>query len=224
LSQDPTQKSSVMQDPGAELVDKVQGFASQFGQVILIGVLVAAAAGVGGWYWMQGQAKQENAASEKLAQANDLFWRNDYDRSRTIAQEVSKAYPGTPSGIDALRIAGDDAFWRGNWKDAIADYQAYLGKKSSGLVAAGVRRSLGYAYESNGQYEEAAKQFDQLIGVFDRESSGELLFASARCMMAAGKNDEAKKRLQRILDEFPESTVQGQARIELGRLSPQILN
>jgi tetratricopeptide (TPR) repeat protein len=224
LSQDPTQKSSVMQDPGAELVDKVQGFASQFGQVILIGVLVAAAAGVGGWYWTQGQAKQENAASEKLAQANDLFWRADYDRSRTIAQEVSKAYPGTPSGIDALRIAGDDAFWRGNWKDAIADYQAYLGKKSSGVVAAGVRRSLGYAYESNGQYEEAAKQFDQLIGVFDRESSGELLFASARSLMAAGKNDEAKKRLQRILDEFPESTVQGQARIELGRLSPQILN
>lgn len=219
-----TQKSSVMQDPGAELVDKVQGFAAQFGQVILIGVLVAAAAGVGGWYWMQGQAKQENAASEKLAQANELFWRADYDRSRTIAQEVSKAYPGTPSGIDALRIAGDDAFWRGNWKDAIADYQAYLGKKSGGVVAAGVRRSLGYALESNGQHEEAAKQFDQLIGVFDRESSGELLFASARSLMAAGKNDEAKKRLQRILDEFPESTVQGQARIELGRLSPQILN
>lgn len=224
MSQDPTQKSSVMQDPGAELVDKFQSFAAQFGQVILIGVLVAAAAGVGGWYWMQGQAKQENAASEKLAQANELFWRADYDRSRTIAQEVSKAYPGTPSGIDALRIAGDDAFWRGNWKDAIADYKAYLGKKSSGIVAAGVRRSLGYAYESAGQHEEAAKQFDQSVGVFDRESSGELLFASARSLMAAGKNDEAKKRLQRILDEFPESTVQGQARIELGRLSPQILN
>jgi tetratricopeptide (TPR) repeat protein len=224
LSQDSTQKTSVMQDPGADLVDKVQGIAAQYGQVLLIGALVLAAAGIGGWYWMQGQAKQENAASEKLAQANELFWRADYDRSRTIAQEVIKAYPGTASGIDALRIAGDDAFWRGNWKDAIKDYEGYLAKKSSGVVASGVRRSLGYAFESDKQFEAAAKQFDQLIGVFDRESSGELLFASARCLAAAGKNDEAKKRLQRILDEFPESTVQGQARIELGRLSPQILN
>ena len=219
-----TQKSSVMQDPGAELVDKVQGFAAQFGQVILIGVLVAAAAGVGGWYWMQGQAKQENAASEKLAQANELFWRADYDRSRTIAQEVSKAYPGTPSGIDALRIAGDDAFWRGNWKDAIADYEAYLKKRSAGVVADGVRRSLAYAQESAGLHAEAAANYDKIVGAFDRESSGEMLYAAARCLVAANKPDEAKKRLQRILDEFPDSSYQIQARMELGRLSPQILN
>jgi predicted negative regulator of RcsB-dependent stress response len=218
------QKSSVMQDPGAELIDRAQGLWAQFGQAILIGVVVIAAAAAGTVYWQQNQAKQENAASEKLAQANELFWRADYDRSRTIAQEVSKAYPGTPSGIDALRIAGDDAYWRGNWKDAIADYQAYLGKNSSGVVAAGVRRSLAYALESNKQYEEAAKNLDQLIGVFDRESSGELLFASARCLSAAGKNDEAKKRLQRILDEYPDASVQLQTRIELGRLSPQVLN
>lgn len=218
-----TQKSHI-EDPGADLLDRAQGLWNRYGQPLLIALLVVAAGAIGAYYWMNGQARQENAASEKLAQANDLFWRADYDRSRTLAQEVSKAYPNTPSGIDALRIAGDDAYWRGNWKDAITDYEAYLKKNSSGIIANGVRRSLAYAQESTGQFEAAAGNFDKLIGVFDRESSGELLFSSARCLVAAKKPDDAKTRLQRILDEFPDSGYQLQARMELGRLSPTILN
>ena len=218
-----TQKSHI-EDPGADLLDRAQGLWNRYGQPLLIALLVVAAGAIGTYYWMNGQARQENAASEKLAQANDLFWRADYDRSRSLAQEVSKAYPNTPSGIDALRIAGDDAYWRGNWKDAITDYEAYLKKNSSGIIANGVRRSLAYAQESTGQFEAAAGNFDKLIGVFDRESSGELLFSSARCLVAAKKPDDAKTRLQRILDEFPDSGYQLQARMELGRLSPTILN
>jgi predicted negative regulator of RcsB-dependent stress response len=219
-----TQKQSAMDDPGAELLDRAQGAWAQYGQKALIGLLIVAAAGAGWFYWNAGQVRQENAASEKLAEANELFWRADYDRSRQIAQEVSKAYPGTPSGIDALRIAGDDAYWRGNWKDAIADYEAYLKKRSAGVVADGVRRSLAYAQESAGLHAEAAANYDKIVGAFDRESSGEMLYAAARCLVAANKPDEAKKRLQRILDEFPDSSYQIQARMELGRLSPQILN
>ena len=63
-----------------------------------------------------------------------------------------------------------------------------------------------------------------LVGVFERESSGEFLFAAARCQLALQKPEEAKKLLQRILDEFPDSSFQVQARIELGRLTPAILN
>ncbi|MEQ1834745.1 MAG: tetratricopeptide repeat protein [Candidatus Eisenbacteria bacterium] len=224
MSLETSGKKSVMDDPGAELLDQAQGIWSRYGQTVLIALLVVVAAGVGTYYWKSGQARQENSASEKLAEANDLFWRADYERSRTIAKDVAKQFGGTPSGTDALRIAGDDAYWRGNWKDAIADYQEYLKKNGSGLVADAVRRSLGYALESDGKFAEAATHYDKLVGVFDRESSGEMLFASARCMVAAGKPDQAKQRYQRILDEFPDSSFQLQARIELGRLSPTTIN
>ena len=219
-----TSKKSAMDDPGADLLDRGTKLWAQYGQTVLIGLLIVVAASIGVYYWKSGQARQENTASEKLAEANDLFWRADYDRSRTIAKEVAKQFAGTPSGIDALRIAGDDAYWRGNWKDAIADYQDFLKKKSSGLVADAVRRSLAYALESDGQFAEASTMYDQLVGAFERETSGEMLFASARCQLALGRTDEAKKRLQRILDEFPDSSFQLQARIELGRLAPKILD
>lgn len=197
---------------------------ARFGRIALIVLVALVTVGVGTYYVLAGRARRENTAAEKLAQANDLFWRADYDRSRQIALEVSRLYAGTPSGTDALRIAGDDAYWRGNWKDAITDYRAYLKKNGSGLLAMTVKRSLAYALESDGQLAEAVTFYDQLVGAFERETSGEMLYAAARCLMAQGKNDEAKRRLQRILDEFPDSSFQVQARVELARMAPTYLN
>jgi TolA-binding protein len=217
-------RKNVIEDPGAELLDRATGLWARFGRIALIVLVALVAVGVGTYYVLAGRARRENTAAEKLAQANELFWRADYDRSRQIALEVSRQYAGTPSGTDALRIAGDDAYWRGNWKDAITDYRAYLKKNGSGLLAKTVKRSLAYALESDGQLAEAVTLYDQLVGAFERETSGEMLYAAARCLMAQGKNDEAKRRLQRILDEFPDSSFQVQARVELARMAPTFLN
>jgi TolA-binding protein len=216
-------RKNAIEDPGAELLDRATGIWEQYGRIVLYVVVGVLVLGIAGYYWKTGQDRRENSAAEKLAQANELFWRADYDRSRQIAQEISKQYSGTPSGTDALRIAGDNAYWRGNWKEAIADYKAYLKANNSGLIASTVKRSLAYSLESDGQYAEAATLYTSLVGVFERESSGELLFASARCQLALKKPDEAKALLQRIVDEFPDSSFQIQARIELGKLSPALI-
>ncbi len=217
-------RKNAIEDPGAELLDQATGMWERYGRIalyVVVGVLVL---GIAGYYWKSGQDRRENSAAEKLAQANELFWRADYDRSRQIAQEVSKQYGGTPSGTDALRISGDNAYWRGNWKEAVVDYRAYLKANNSGLIASTVKRSLAYSLESDGQLAEAATLYTGLVGVFERESSGEMLVAAARCQIALKKPDEAKALLQRVIDEFPDSSFQLQARIELGRLSPALIN
>jgi len=217
-------RKNTLDDPGAELLDRATTLWDRYGRVVLGVVVGIAVIGVSAYYVITGAARKENAASERLSQASDLFWRADYDRSRQIAKDLAKEYPDTPSGLDALRIAGDDAYWRGNWKDAVADYEAYLKKHSTGLLASTVRRSLAYAQESLGQYAIAAANFDLLVGQIDRETSGEMLFAAGRCLIEEKKPDEAKKHYQRIIDEFPDSSYQLQARIELGKLSPVYAN
>jgi TolA-binding protein len=217
-------RKNTLDDPGADLLDRASSLWDRYGRIVLGVVVGIAVVGVSAYYVVSGAARKENAASEKLAQASDLFWRADYDRSRQIAQDLVKEYPDTPSGLDALRIAGDDAYWRGNWKDAVTDYEAYLKKRGSGLLASTVRRSLGYAQESLGQFAAAAANFDLLVGQIDRETSGEMLYAAGRCLIADKKPDEARKRYQRIIDEFPDSSYQLQARIELGKLSPVYAN
>ena len=217
-------RKSALDDPGADLLDRASALWERYGRIVLGVVVGIAVVGISAYYIVAGAARKENLASERLAEASDLFWRADYDRSRQIAKELARVYPDTPSGLDALRIAGDDAYWRGNWKDAGADYEAYLKKRPRGLIANAVRRSLAYTQENMGQYAAAAANFDMLVGQIDRETSGEMLNAAGRCLVAANQPEEAKKRFQRIVDEFPDSSYQLQARIELGKLSPAYVN
>jgi len=206
------------------MLDQVTGLWARYGRIVL-GVLAAiVVVGAVAYFTFRSNETQEVAASEKLSQANMLFWQGDYDRSKTIADEVAKQYGGTPSGIDALRISGDNAYWRGDWKDAITQYKAYLGKSGSGLMGNVVRRSLAYSYESDQQHGEAAKLYDGLVGAFDRESSAEFLAASARCHEALGNRPEAARRLQRLVDEFGETTYAGRARVKLAELSAAAAN
>ena len=214
-------RKNALEDPGADMLDKMTSVWDRYGRIVLVILGAAAVVGVVAYFSVSAQARQENSASEKLAQASDLFWKGDYDRSRTMAQEISQQFGGTPSGVDAHRIAGDDAFWRGKWKEAIVDYKAFLSKKNSGLLAQAVQRSLAYAYEGDGQPAEAAKLYDGLVGVFDRESSGEMLMAAARSHHALHKDDIARQRLQRLIDEFGDSTYQLKARVMLAELTPE---
>lgn len=213
-----SRKGTVLEDPGAEMLDRVSGLWQRYARIILGALVAVAAVAAVGYFTLRSGETQEVAASEKLAQANSLFWQGDYDRSKTLADEVSKQYGGTPSGIDALRISGDNAYWKGEWKEAVTQYKAYLGKNGSGLMGNTVRRSLAYSLESDGQHAEAAKLYDGLVGVFERESSAEFLAASARCHEALGNKAEAIKRVQRLVDEFGETSYANRARVKLAEL------
>ena len=106
----------------------------------------------------------------------------------------------------------------GDFKTAITEYEAYLAHQKSGLLANAARRSLAYAYESAGQFAQAIPIYDQLVGVFDRESSAEFLMAGARCAQAQHQTAEAEKRLRRLLDEYGDTSVAGRARITMGEI------
>jgi tetratricopeptide (TPR) repeat protein len=208
-----------LQDPGAELLDRAQSLWGRYGRMtsIALGVIV-----VGGglvFLTMQTRVRSEAAAADKLADANSMFWQGDYKRSQDIAKTVSQQWPDTPSGREAHRIAGDDAFWTGDFKTAITEYRAYLAKESKGLLADDVRRSLANALENEKQPAEAAGLYEQLVGVYDRETSAEFLAAAARCQRAAGHNAEATKLLQRLVDEYGETTLANGARVDLAEIA-----
>src|SRR5262249_34668066 len=142
-----------LDDPGADLLDRASALWERYGRIVLGVVVGLAVVGVSAYYMMNGAARKENAASERLSDASELFWRADYDRSRQIAKEVTRLYPDTPSGVDALRVSGDDAYWRENYRDAADDYSAYLKKSGKGLIASAVRRSLAYTQETLHQFD-----------------------------------------------------------------------
>jgi tetratricopeptide (TPR) repeat protein len=212
-------RSARLEDPGAELLARFTNAWDRYGRIVLgvLGVLVAAAAVA--FFTLRARASAEADAAGRLAEANVLYWQGDYARSLEMSKQIAQQYGSTPSGLDAHRLAGDNAYWNGDFKTAVTEYRAYLAKEKKGLLADAARRSLAYALESSQQYPEAAASYESLVGVFDRESSAEFLAAAARCHRAQGQPAEAAKRLQRLLDEFGETSFASPARVELAELS-----
>ena len=211
-------RSEHLTDPGADLIDSAQSLWNRYGRIVMIAAGVVVVGGALTFFTLQSRNRAEAQASEKLADANALFWQGDYKRSEDMAKTVAQQWPSAPSGIDAHRLTGDNAYWTGDFKTAITEYKAYLAKSSTGVLADGVRRSLAYSLESDKRYAEAATMYAQLVGKFDRESSGEFLAAAARCQAAANAKPEAVKTLQRLLDEFGETSFANAARIEIAEL------
>ncbi len=213
------QKAAHLEDPGARLIDRLTSYWNRFGRIALITLGVAAVVAVAAFLVQRSRAADERQAAARLAEASLQYWQNAYDRSLQGARQVAEQWPGTPSGVDALRLAGDSYFWMGNYKDASAQYESYLAKRKSGVLADAVRRSLAYTLESNRQPKEAAAQYEALVGKFDRESSAEFLYAAARCYLALNQPREAEARLKRLADEYGETTYAGRARVAQAELA-----
>ena len=208
-----------LHDPGAELLDRASNLWGSYGRITLIVVGVLVAAGALGYFGLRARAKAEDAAANRLADANLLFWQGEYKRSTDVAQLVGEQWPGTPSGKDAHRLAGDDAFWSGDFKTAITEYRTALNGAKPGLLTDAIKRSLAGALEADKQYPEAITLYTQLVGKFDRESSADFLESAARCESEAGHTAEAIKYLQRLVDEYGETTRANPARVRIAELS-----
>jgi tetratricopeptide (TPR) repeat protein len=213
------EKASRLEDPGAEMLDRVSTVWDRYGRIILGAVIAVAAVGGIGYFLMRSRAAKEEQAAAALAEANVMYWQGDYAQSLERSKQVSAQFGSTPSGIEAHRLAADNAFWSGDFKNAVAEYRRYLDKAKPGLLADAGRRSLAYALESDNQFAEAAKTYESLVGRFDRSSSAEFLSAAARCYRALGQPAEAVKRLQRLDQEFGETSYARTGRVELAELS-----
>ncbi|MBI3539016.1 MAG: tetratricopeptide repeat protein [Candidatus Eisenbacteria bacterium] len=213
-----TQHSTRIEQPGAEIMVPLQRFWERQGK-IAIGVLgVVAVLIAAGIMILRQQAKAEEAAAGKLAEASLFYWQGDFQRSLQVARETAQQYGSTPSGIDAHRQAGDAAFFAGDFKTAIAEYRRYLDRNKQGMLADAAGRSLAYALESAHEFADAEKQYLALVGHFDRSSSAEFLLAAARCERGQNQPARAIPHLQRLIDEFGDTDYAQPARIQLAEL------
>ena len=206
-------ESARLEDPGAQLLDSITSRWERYGRVVLIGLGVVVVIALGAFFTLRARAVAEEQAAGKLAEANVYFWQGAYDRSLPLARQVAEQWPNSPSGVDAHRLAGDNQFWLGKFKESVAEYRLYLAKQRSGLITDAVRRSLAYALESDQQFKEAASVYEGLVGKFDRESSSEFLYAAARCYRELNQPKEADVVLKRLLDEFGETSNANRARV-----------
>jgi len=202
-----------MDEFGLQGLDRLRALWDAYQKIILgVGGAIVAAVIVG-VFTIRARDEANATAAGRLAEAGLQYWQGNYQGSLSAAQQVAGQFAGTAAGRDAWRLAGDDQYWLGQFKDAAASYRKYLEHARPGLLTDGVKRSLAYALESDRQFDEAGKLFLEIAPRLDRESAADALMGAARCARASGRSAEAAALYRRVVDEFGDTGPARMARV-----------
>jgi tetratricopeptide (TPR) repeat protein len=206
------------EDPVYRAWQETQDWLARYGRMAGIAVLALALAGAAYYLWNRGRVEREGEASVRLAQMRALYWRADYPAVVQQARTIESEFAGTRAAAEATRVKGDALYWQGDFKGAITAYEEYLTKIDARSPAlAQVRESLAQALENDGQYERAARMYEE-IAVLEgpREILAARWLGAGRAWQLAGDREQALAAYRKVVREYAETASARTAQVRLG--------
>jgi TolA-binding protein len=137
----------------------------------------------------------------------------------TKLKTAADAYPSTDAGLYARFQQGVTYMALGNPTQAAAAYQQVIDRDGNGIYGQMARLGLAEAQARSGQYDQAIKTFQEMSQRKDGPLPVDgILMQLARTYLDAGKRAEAQQTFNRIVEEFPDSPYNGDAKRELDNL------
>lgn len=131
---------------------------------------------------------------------------------------AADAYPSTDPGRTARYHAASILVGLGRYDEAIAQYDLVI-EEGSGILAQMSRLGTAEAQLRAGQYDAAIASFKELSERTDTNlPPGAMLLELARAYKLAGKNEDARKTLNQIVEQHADSPFASEARTELEKL------
>jgi len=132
---------------------------------------------------------------------------------------AADAYPSTDAGLYARYQEAATLVTLGNTKDAATVYQQVLDRDGRGIYGQMARLGLATAQAQDGQYDAAIKTFQELAQRKDGTMPIDgILMQLGRTYLDAGKRTEAQQTFNRLVEEFPDSSYNSDAKRELDAL------
>jgi tetratricopeptide (TPR) repeat protein len=131
---------------------------------------------------------------------------------------AADAHPSTDAGQMARYHAAATLVGLGSFDEAVQQYDRVI-NDSSGLLAEMARLGKAEAQVRAAQYDAAIASFKQLSEqTNDTLPKEALLLALARAYKLAGKNEDARRTLNQIVEQHADSPFANDARTELDKL------
>ena len=132
---------------------------------------------------------------------------------------VADRYPGTDAGLFALCREASTYLAMGKTAEAIAAYQQAATRDPNGFYGRMARLGLAEAHANAHQYDQAITAYKDLS---QRKDDGlpidGILMELGRTYLDAGKPAEAQQTFDRLVQEYPDSPYNADARRELDNL------
>lgn len=187
-----------------------------------LGVVVLAAAVVGGVFYVDRQAAQKAQDLEREAMrfltapfANDPQ-KADHALKEAIARfrQIVDQYPRTSTAPLALYHLGNTLVQANDPSGAIEAYQRFLASYSSNPSMAGlVQQRLAYLYLLKGDRDQAVKAFTGILETPGTLNRDQALFELARLEESQMRPEAAVARYQELIKTYPNSPFTSEATI-----------
>jgi len=189
-----------------------------------LGVLVVAAAVVGGVLWYDFQTSQK--ATELLREATRHYANRPADDPKkaddqlrqAIAKyrEVVEQYPRTPSGPLALFHLGNAQVLANETDAGIESYKRFMLLYGSNPALLGlVQQRLGYAYLAKNDRDQAVKAFSSVLDIPGALNKDNVLFELAKLEEAQSRPEGALAHYQELMKNHPNSPFASEAAVRV---------
>ncbi|MEM6261662.1 MAG: tetratricopeptide repeat protein [Bacteroidota bacterium] len=210
---------------GGSREESVQDFISQNRNLVLgvaIGIVLLLVGIVGFRYY---QNSQNEEAAEAMYQAVYYFEADSLnlalngDGQSLGFLDIESSYSGTEAGNLSRYYLGILYHRQGDIDAAISYLESF--NKGTNLLAVSAHMALGFCYEDQQNFEQAASSFEQASKVVssNEQTTPLALMHAARNYEALGDNQRALELYQRIKEEFPTSSEGLKVEKYIGRVS-----
>jgi tetratricopeptide (TPR) repeat protein len=206
-----------------------QSFMEKYRNMLLIGGVAVVA--IGGYFiynWSQKDKVNQEAQAAMITSA--LYYEQDSmakaingDGQNPSLIEIVDDFGSTDAGNLGRYYLGTAYFKTGNLEEGITTLEEY--KKGNSMISAAAFGALGYAYEQKGEFEQAAKNYEEAAHTPEDNmySTPFYLMHAGRNLESANKAEEALKVYQEIKEKYPMSDQSRDGSVDrnIAKLSPE---
>lgn len=185
------------------------------GGIVVLGLAIAGYA----YYINQQQAEAERM----LAQIVRTYELGNYQEAldgtdgRMGLTAIADEYGGTQAGNLATFYAADALYRLEEYDRALTYYQQY--EKDSDLFGASALAAEAAIYENQDQFQQAAETYEEAADLYESSVTTPLYLLNAgRAYMTLGDFESARRVLERVGADYPESAQAAEAEFVLARV------
>jgi TolA-binding protein len=202
---------------------------------LAVGVVIVGAASIGYWAWHTQEQQHAHAllADAMIVQETRVgpppapgtagrTFPTERERAQAAVvkfKAAADAYPSTDAGIFARYQEASTQMALGNADEAVKAYQLVIDRAGDSLYGQTARLGLAEARARSGQFDQAITTYKELA---QRKDGGlpidGILMQLGRTYRDAGRASDAKQTFNRLIEEFPDSPFNADAKRELDAL------
>ena len=160
---------------------------------------------------------------EAVAAENRNLTARNAELETKLADAMASPKTETPSAETPSHVAGGydgalEKFRTRDYQGAIADFQALLDSGIEASLADNCHYWIGESYFGLHEYSQALKNFQDVTALQRSGKKADATLMIGNCHLAMGNAAAAKEAFQKVVSDFPASSLVEKARVKLAKM------